>query len=78
MRAHAVVGVFLAAQLAIERGRLIGVRVHLVELFVMRAVGALDMGVQFWGLWRKHEQRQLLLLAGQFEFGGELAAAIHL
>lgn len=45
VRAHAVVGMFPMAQLVVEPRRLIGVRVHLVELFMVGAVGALDMGI---------------------------------
>ena len=41
VRAHEVVGTFPAAQLAIDCGRRIGVGVHLIELFVMSAAGAL-------------------------------------
>ena len=76
--AHAVVGVFPAAELVIEPQGLIGVGVHLVELFVMRAMGALDMGVELRRLGRKHEQRELFLLTGPFELGGELASAVDL
>jgi len=47
MWAHAVVGVFPAAQLVVEAERLIGVGMHLIELFVIRAVRALDVGVEF-------------------------------
>ena len=46
VRAHAVVGVLPIAELMIEALWLVGVCVHLVELFVMGAVGSLDMGVQ--------------------------------
>ena len=75
---HAVIDVFPMAQLIIEPWWLIRVRVHLIELFMVGAVRALDMGVQFGGLRREHEQRQLLLLTSQLEFGGELAAAVDL
>src|SRR5579859_1439810 len=47
MGAHAVVGVFPMAQLVIEAWWLVGVRVHLVELFMVGAVRALDVGIQF-------------------------------
>ena len=75
---HAVVGMFPMAQLVIEPWWLIGVRVHLVKLFVVSAMGALDVSVQFGRLRREHEQRQLLLLTSQLEFGGKLAAAVDL
>src|SRR5438132_13603324 len=78
VRAHAVVGVFPMAQLMIEPQWLVGVGMHLVELFVVRAMRALDMGVELRRLGRKHEQRELFLLTSQLEFGGELAAAIDL
>ena len=47
VRAHAVVGMFPMAQLMIEPWWLIGVGVHLVKLFVVSAMGAFDMGIQF-------------------------------
>src|SRR5258708_36382002 len=47
VRAHAVVGVFPMAQLMIELQWLIRVRVHLIELFMVGAVRALDMGIEF-------------------------------
>src|SRR5712692_3166633 len=75
---HAVIDVFPMAQLIIEPQWLIRVRVHLVKLFMVGAMGALDVGVQFGRLRREHEQGQLFLLAGQLEFGGELAAAVDL
>ena len=45
VRAHAVVGVFPIAQRVVEPWWLIGVRVHLIELFVVSARGALDMSI---------------------------------
>ncbi len=42
---HAVIGVFPMAQLMIEPQGLIRVRVHLIELFMVGAVRALDVGV---------------------------------
>jgi len=66
--AHAVVGVFPMTQLKIEARRLVRVRVHLVELFMVGAVGALDMSVQF----------RRLRLTSALELGGELAAAVDL
>jgi predicted permease len=48
VRAHAVVGMFPMAQLVVEPWRLIGVRVHLIELFVVSAMGALDMSILVW------------------------------
>ncbi len=62
----------------IEPWWLIGVRVHLIELFVVSAMRALDMGIQFGRLRGEHEQRELFLLTGQLEFGGELASAVDL
>src|SRR5258708_29860387 len=47
VRAHAVVGVFPMAQLMIELQWLIRVRVHLIELFMVGSVRALDMGIEF-------------------------------
>ena len=45
VRARPVVGVIPMAHLMIEPRWLVGVRVHLVELFIVCAVlGALDMG----------------------------------
>src|SRR5258708_4422450 len=76
--AHAVVGVFPMAQLMIELQWLIRVRVHLIELFMVGAVRALDMGIEFRRLRREHEQGELFLLAGKLEFGGELASAVDL
>ena len=55
-------------QLKIEARRLVRVRVHLVELFMVGAVGALDMSVQF----------RRLRLTSALELGGELAAAVDL
>jgi len=40
VRAHAVVGMFPMAQLVVEPWWLIGVRVHLIELFVVSAMAA--------------------------------------
>ena len=45
VRAHAVVGMFPMAQLVVKPRWLIGVRLHLVELFMVGTVGALDMGI---------------------------------
>src|SRR5580704_8247219 len=78
VRAHAVVGVFPMAELMVEARGLVGVRMYLVELFMVGAVGAFDMGIQFRRLRWKHEQRELFLLTGQLELGGELAAAVNL
>ena len=58
-----VVGVFPAAQLAIEEGHLIGVGVHLIELFVVRAMRTLHVGIEFGRFGRKHKPGQLLVLA---------------
>src|SRR5882762_1259308 len=46
MGPYAVVGFLPASQLLVERGQLIGVGLHFVEFLVVRAVGALHMGVQ--------------------------------
>src|SRR5258708_40055115 len=72
VRAHAVVGVFPMAQLMIELQWLIRVRVHLIELFMVGAVRALDMGIEFRGLRRGHEQGGVVLLAGKVGIGGEV------
>jgi hypothetical protein len=66
------------AQLMIEPRWLVRVRVHLVELFMVSAMRALDMSVRGGGLGRKHEPGQLFLLTSELELGGELAAAINL
>lgn len=47
VRAHAVVGMLPLAELTIEPRGLIRVGMHLVELFMVGAVGTLDMGIQF-------------------------------
>jgi hypothetical protein len=47
VRADTVVGVFPMTQLMIEARWVVGVRVHLVKLCMVGAVGALDMGIQF-------------------------------
>ena len=47
VRPNMVVGVFPLAQLAIEEGHLIGVGVHLIELFVVRAMRTLHVGIEF-------------------------------
>src|SRR5712672_2143380 len=47
MGPYAVVGFFPTSQLLVERGQLIGVGLHLVEFLIVRAVGALHVGVQF-------------------------------
>jgi len=50
---------------------------HLIELFVVGAVRALDMGIEFGRLRGEHEQGQLFLVAGELEFGGELASVTN-
>src|SRR5258708_29084241 len=66
------------AQLMIELQWLIRVRVHLIELFMVGAVRALDMGIEFRRLRREHEQGELFLLAGKLEFRGEIASPAYL
>ena len=47
VRPHAVVDIFPVAELAVEHGKLVGVRVHFIKLLVVGAVGTLDMAIQF-------------------------------
>src|ERR1022692_2536833 len=46
VRPHAVVGCLPMTQLPVENGQLIGLRLDLVELFVVSAMGTLDVAVQ--------------------------------
>src|SRR5712671_7365879 len=46
MGPYTVVGFLPASQLLVERGQLIGVGLHFVEFLIVRAVGALHVGVQ--------------------------------
>jgi hypothetical protein len=67
-----VVGVFPTAQLLVEASHLDGVRLHLVELFVVRTMRAFDVSIEFGRLGRPDEQGDFFLLAGLFKFRSEL------
>lgn len=51
---------------------------ELIELFGVSAVSAPPSTVEFRRTWRQYEQMQAASLAGQFEVGGELRAAVNL
>src|SRR5579859_2694931 len=78
VRAHGVVDVLPATKLRIQLCDVPVFRYDLIELLVVSAMRSFDVAVQLGGTGREHEQRQVSLLASQFEFGGEFAAAIHL
>ncbi len=78
MGADGVVGVLPTKELVVQRAQSpVGWR-DFVKLLGVGALGALNVGVEFGRAGREHEQGQAAPLAGEFEFGGELAAAIDL
>ena len=78
MRTDAVVGTLPVPELPVEHGQVIRLGLNLVELFVVGTVGAFDISVQLGRLRRKHEQRQLFLLAGQLKFSSKFTGAVDL
>ena len=78
MRADGVIDFFPVAEFAIELFHFERAVGDLVKLFGMGAVGAFHGAVEFRRAGRQHEQVQSTLLAGLFEVGGELRAAIDL
>jgi hypothetical protein len=76
MRSVAGTGAGLSSRGPDEGGQRAG---HdLVELLGGGAIGAFDGAVEFGGAWRKNEPMEAALLAGLFELGGKLRAAIDL
>jgi hypothetical protein len=63
---------------AVERGQLEGALVELVELLGMSALSSLDRAVEFRASRGEQEELDVSILAGFFESGGELAAAVDL
>ena len=78
MRTDGVVDLFPLAEFAIEFFHFQRASGDLVELLGVGAVGAFDGAVEFGRARGQHEQMQAALLAGLFELGGELGAAIDL
>ncbi len=78
MRADGVVDFFPMAEFAVEFFHLQRAGCDLVELLGVGAVGAFDGAVEFGRTWRQDEQMEAALLAGLFELGGKLRAAIDL
>ena len=76
--ADGVVDVFPATELGTELRDVPAIRDHLIELLVVRAMGAFDLPVKLGRARWEDEERQVSLLASDFEFGSEFAAAIHL
>jgi len=77
MRADGIVDFFPVAEFAVEFFHLQRAGRDLVELGV-GAIGAFDGAVEFGRTWRQDEEVEAALLAGLFELGGELRAAIDL
>src|ERR1700674_317834 len=78
MRADGVVDFFPVAKFAVEFFHLERAGRDLVELLGVSAIGAFDGAVEFGRTWRQDEQMEATLLAGLFELGGKLRAAIDL
>lgn len=78
MKAHGVVDFFPVAEFAVEFVHFQGAWGDLIKLLGVGAVGAFDGAVKFGGARRQHEQVQSAQLAGLFELGGELRAAVDL
>ena len=78
MRADGIVDFFPVAEFAAEFFHLQRAGRDLVELLGVGAMGAFDGAVEFGRTWRQDEEVEAALLAGRFELGGELRAAIDL
>ena len=78
MRADGIVDFFPVAEFAVEFFHLERAGRDLVELLGVGAIGAFDGAVEFGRTWRQDEEVEAALLAGLFELGGELRAAIDL
>jgi len=78
VRADGVVDFFPVAEFAVEFVHLQRAGSDLVKLFGVGAIGALDGAVEFGRARRQDEQMEAALLAGLFELGGKLGAAVDL
>jgi hypothetical protein len=78
MRADGIVDCFPVAEFAVEFVHLQRAGRDLVELLGVGAIGRFDGAVEFGRTWRQDEEVEAALLAGLFELGGELRAAIDL
>ena len=78
VRAHGIVDAFPSPEIAIEGGELERVGDNRIELLGMGTLGAFDPAIELGRAGRQDEQAQAALLAGPFELGGELAAAVDL
>src|ERR1019366_4963124 len=78
MRADGVVDLFPMAEFAIECFHLQRTGRNLVELLGVGTVGGFDGAMEFGRARGQYEQMQAALLAGLFELGGELRAAVDL
>ena len=78
MRADRVVDFFPVAEFAVEFFHFQRAGRDLVELLSVGAIGTFDGAVEFRRAWRKNEEMEAALLAGLFELGGKLRAAIDL
>ena len=78
MRADGIVGSFPSFEFTVELGKRERAGGDLMEFLRVGTVGALDLAVEFRRARGQHEQAQAALLTGDFEDGGELAAAIDL
>ena len=78
VRADGVVGALPGQQLAIDLQQIPALRSDLVEFLVVRAMGTLDVPIEFGRARRKHKQRQAPELTGLLEFCREFTAAIEL
>ena len=78
MGADGVVDFFPMAQFAIEFFHFQRAGGDLIELLGVGAVGAFNGAVEFGRTWRQDEEMEAALLAGLFELGGKLRAAIDL
>jgi len=78
MRADGIVDFFPVAEFAVEFFHLQRAGRDLIELLGVGAIGAFDGAVEFGRTWRQDEEVEAALLAGLFELGGELRAAIDL
>jgi transposase len=78
MGADGVVGPLPVLEFLVERGDLERAGGDLIKLLRMGALGALDRAVEFGRAGRQDKEPQPALLAGVFEGGGELTAAVDL